>query len=249
MSSSRNDWSNRYGEEDREGRSRRGEYAEDRPGYSTANDFSEQQSPFGRSRRSGRDYRGYDQEDFPQYRERYKRSEYPETYRSAMSGYMSEHVGTDSGRRDYNRNTNEGNLYGTRYGLEQRDYQRGQEGDYDRGGPGFRERTGYRSTADRSLMEDGKHRGKGPRNYKRTDDRIQEDINDRLTDDPFVDASDVDVSVKSCEVILTGTVDSRGAKRRAEDIAESVSGVMHIENRIKVRSGENAEQPLPVTPY
>ena len=58
--------------------------------------------------------------------------------------------------------------------------------------------------------------------------------NDRLTDDPFVDASDVDVEVKECEVILTGTVDSRDAKRRSETIAESVSGVMHVETGSKL---------------
>jgi osmotically-inducible protein OsmY len=77
-------------------------------------------------------------------------------------------------------------------------------------------------------------RGKGPRNYTRSDDRIKEDINDRLSDDSWVDASDIDVQVNKCEVILTGNVNDRSAKRRAEDIAESVSGVKHVENRIRV---------------
>lgn len=39
------------------------------------------------------------------------------------------------------------------------------------------------------------------------------------------------------EVTLKGTVDSRTAKRRAEDIAESVSGVTNVENRLRVRQG------------
>jgi len=80
----------------------------------------------------------------------------------------------------------------------------------------------------------GNHRGKGPRNYVRSDERIKEDINDRLYDDAFVDATDIEVAVTSGDVVLTGSVDSRMAKRRAEDICDAVSGVKNIENRIKV---------------
>jgi osmotically-inducible protein OsmY len=69
------------------------------------------------------------------------------------------------------------------------------------------------------------HRGRGPKGYIRSDDRIREDVNDRLTDDPHVDASEIEVSALNCEVTLTGTVVSREPKRRAEDCAESVSGV------------------------
>ncbi len=60
-------------------------------------------------------------------------------------------------------------------------------------------------------------------------------MNDRLSDDPFVDASGIEVSVSSCEVTLSGTVDSREAKRRAEDIAEQVSGVRHVQNNLRVQ--------------
>lgn len=89
-----------------------------------------------------------------------------------------------------------------------------------------------RRERDRTLK--GMYRGKGPRNYSRSDERIKEDINDRLSDDPFVDASDIDVSVNNGEVTLTGTVDHRSTKRRAEDIAEMVSGVKNVENRLRV---------------
>jgi hypothetical protein len=86
---------------------------------------------------------------------------------------------------------------------------------------------------------DKMHRGKGPKNYQRSDDRIKDDINDRLSDDWFIDASDIDVTVQNGEVTLTGSVDERSAKRRAEDVAESVSGVKHVENRIRVSNKEN----------
>jgi hypothetical protein len=83
----------------------------------------------------------------------------------------------------------------------------------------------------------GQHRGRGPRNYTRSDDRIRDDINDRLTDHDYLDASDIEVEVNGGEVVLTGTVENRRAKRLAEDIAEDVSGVRNVENRIRVMQG------------
>jgi osmotically-inducible protein OsmY len=88
--------------------------------------------------------------------------------------------------------------------------------------------------AERRRERDRNMRGKGPKNYSRSDERIKEDINDRLSDDPFIDASDIDVTVTNAEVTLTGTVDHRSTKRRAEDLAESVSGVKNVENRLRV---------------
>lgn len=82
------------------------------------------------------------------------------------------------------------------------------------------------------------HRGRGPRNYQRSDERIREDVNDRLTDDPHVDASHIEVSVKDREVTLAGTVRNRFEKRHAEDIAEAVSGVTHVQNNLRVQVGE-----------
>jgi hypothetical protein len=82
------------------------------------------------------------------------------------------------------------------------------------------------------------HRGRGPRGYRRSDARILDDVNLRLTDDPLVDASDIDVSVKDVEVTLSGTVASRFEKRRAEDVAEAVSGVTHVQNNLRVRARE-----------
>lgn len=82
----------------------------------------------------------------------------------------------------------------------------------------------------------GPHRGKGPKGYQRSDNRIQEDVSDRFYEDDYLDASDVQIRVQNGEVILEGTVDSKQAKRRAEDIAESISGVRNVENHIKVNT-------------
>ncbi|HEX8118583.1 MAG TPA: BON domain-containing protein, partial [Pyrinomonadaceae bacterium] len=83
---------------------------------------------------------------------------------------------------------------------------------------------------------EGKFRGRGPKNYRRSDDRLREEVCDRLTDNEWLDASDVEVNVVAGEVILTGSVDSRYAKRLAENIAESVSGVANVQNNLRVQS-------------
>ncbi len=90
----------------------------------------------------------------------------------------------------------------------------------------------------------GEHRGRGPKGYARSDERIREDVNDRLTDDPYVDASDIEVSVSNREVTLSGTVDSREAKRRAEDIAESIPGVTHVQNNLRVGQSTGTAGPV-----
>jgi len=96
--------------------------------------------------------------------------------------------------------------------------------------------------AERRRLGDGRqrnvnHRGRGPRNYRRSDERISEDINDRLTEHPYLDASDIEVIVDGGEVTLNGSVESRQAKRLTEDIAESVAGVTNVENRLRVTQG------------
>lgn len=78
------------------------------------------------------------------------------------------------------------------------------------------------------------HSGKGPKGYKRSDDRIRDDVNDHLTHDYAVDATHIDVVVADCECTLNGTVPTRDEKRRAEDIAERVLGVKHVQNNLRV---------------
>ena len=85
--------------------------------------------------------------------------------------------------------------------------------------------------------------GRGPKDYRRSDDRIREDISDRLTDDDRIDASEISVQVQNCEVTLTGTVTDRDQKRCAEDLAEGVSGVKEVTNSIRVSRGQPGDRP------
>lgn len=83
------------------------------------------------------------------------------------------------------------------------------------------------------------HQGRGPKAYKRTDSRIQEDVNDRLTDDHWLDATHIEVKVQDTEVTLTGTVASRDDRRHAERLAEHVSGVTHVQNNLRVDASKS----------
>lgn len=79
-------------------------------------------------------------------------------------------------------------------------------------------------------------RGLGPKNYTRSDERIREDLNERLTDADDIDARGLTVEVSNGIATLAGTVEQRWMKHRAEDIAESCSGVRDVNNQIRVQS-------------
>lgn len=78
------------------------------------------------------------------------------------------------------------------------------------------------------------HRGRGPNGYTRTDELLKEIICEQLTDDPFIDASDVSIEVAQSEVTLRGTVPERRQKYAIEDLVADVAGVNEIHNYISV---------------
>jgi osmotically-inducible protein OsmY len=152
---------------------------------------------------------------------------------------------------------------GSAYGREQdrygygRDEDRHGSGFFGRGSRDYGEERGFFERAgdeirswfgddeaerrrDRDVRAGEHHRGRGPKGYQRSDQRILEDVNDRLTDDPHIDASEVDVTVTNREVTLSGTVNSRFEKRHAEDLAESVSGVNHVQNNLRIQQYADA---------
>jgi osmotically-inducible protein OsmY len=87
---------------------------------------------------------------------------------------------------------------------------------------------------------DGSYRGVGPRGYARAPERIYEDTCVRLTDNPFIDACDIDVSVTGTEVTLAGRVDSVVALRLTAAIAWEVPGVSRVLNGLIVGASGTA---------
>jgi osmotically-inducible protein OsmY len=123
-------------------------------------------------------------------------------------------------------------------GSRQTEYGGGDRGMLERAGDEVASWFGDEGAARRRQMD---HRGRGPKGYSRSDDRIREDVSDRLTDDWMIDASSIEVSVEGGEVTLTGEVDSRQAKRHAEDCVESVMGVTHVQNNLRVKSSRGTQ--------
>lgn len=122
-----------------------------------------------------------------------------------------------------------GNLDRDRYPSDQG------RGFFDRAGDEVRSWFGDDDAARRRDLD--QYRGHGPKGYSRSDERIREDVCDRLSDDARVDASEIEVSVTGGEVTLTGTVNDRYAKRRAEDVTDDISGVKNVQNNIRVQQG------------
>ncbi|MBX3500490.1 MAG: BON domain-containing protein [Alphaproteobacteria bacterium] len=93
---------------------------------------------------------------------------------------------------------------------------------------------GY-GAADPARGIEGNFRGVGPKGYRRSDERIRDEVCDRLTEEPSLDASGIEVSVRDGEVTLDGVAESRHDKRLAEDLTEGILGTMHVQNNLRIR--------------
>ena len=84
-------------------------------------------------------------------------------------------------------------------------------------------------------------RGKrSPKGYTRSDERIREDVCDRLTES-YLECEEVTVTVKNGEVVLTGRAPSGETRRQIERIAEAVTGVQEVTNQIRTRRDEDGQ--------
>jgi osmotically-inducible protein OsmY len=91
------------------------------------------------------------------------------------------------------------------------------------------------------------HRGRGPSNYKRSDERLMEDACERLTHEPRVDARQIKVTAKDNEITLDGHVTSRFQKREAEDCVHEISGVKHVQNNLRIADRDDSTSEDPAT--
>jgi hypothetical protein len=80
----------------------------------------------------------------------------------------------------------------------------------------------------------GPHSGRGPKGFKRSDERILENINERLSEDSWLDAYGIEVSINNGEVTLEGTVTDMESKQRAKAIVKTVVGVSKLHNQLRI---------------
>lgn len=89
----------------------------------------------------------------------------------------------------------------------------------------------------------GPHRGRGPAGWSRSDERVREDVCERLADDRFLDASDLEVEVTDGEVVLKGRARGRRDLQHAAAIAAQTPGVRQVRNEIAEPGQDQAESP------
>jgi len=93
-----------------------------------------------------------------------------------------------------------------------------------------------------SLTLHGPYTGRGPKGYKRSDEKIIEEASQRLERDGHIDASDIEVTAEDGVIRLRGTVDDRQTKRRAEECVESIYGVRDVMNELRVSQQGTQQQ-------
>jgi hypothetical protein len=179
---------------------------------------------------------GRDDRDFSAAGGGYGADLYQERYAGRGGAYRA-----DGGAPAYDRGQDDHWAFGFGHDLEGPAHAPGQQrrehGDaYSHRDGGLADRARHVFGRDRDPSRDEEtHRGRGPQGYRRSDERINDDVHDRLTEDPHIDASGITASVKDGEVTLTGTVTSRHAKHHAEHIVEDLSGVKHVQNNLRVQ--------------
>ena len=75
----------------------------------------------------------------------------------------------------------------------------------------------------------------------RLDDRLEEEVHDRLIEEAGIDPVDVAVSVTGGVVMLDGLVDDLDTRDVLEQVALDVPGVRAVDNRLRQRRGPDTE--------
>ena len=67
-----------------------------------------------------------------------------------------------------------------------------------------------------------------------SDDRIYDQVRQKLANDPDVKGGGFDVTVKDGVVTLKGTVNDKNAREKAERLTKKVKGVTKVDNQLKI---------------
>ncbi|MFW7340965.1 BON domain-containing protein [Pollutimonas sp. H1-120] len=109
----------------------------------------------------------------------------------------------------------------------------------------YPERGGYGGYGYGGFEREPQQRRILPKGYTRSDERLREDICERLSHSGL-DVSDVSVEVSQGQVTLEGTVDSRRLKHAIENLADDCLGVQDVDNRIRVQQAGSGKGDLSI---
>jgi hypothetical protein len=200
-------------------------------GYGLRREFGGYEDDFGRGRwgdeRDGRSDASRPRSGGESYRQgsyegEFGQGEFGRRFGGGGSGFGGQQ---GFGREDFGRGEYGRSEYGRSYGAEE------QEAAWGTGG-------GWR-------RYEGPHAGKGPKGYRRSDERVLEDACQTLERHPRIDASEISVTVDGGVIVLSGTVDSRETKRLAEQAVEDLPGVRDVRNELRaqpLRAGGPSER-------
>ena len=84
------------------------------------------------------------------------------------------------------------------------------------------------------MASEGQHKGAGPKSDKVSGDPVWEAVHDALTEEPWLDATDIVLSVSGGVVTLSGTVPSEHEVALAAKAAGEARGVSSVNNQLTV---------------
>lgn len=184
------------------------------------NQSYDQNRPYNQDQMQGSYYGGYSERQYPQSTAETPYGDYNQSQSYGGRPLHRERQGWNQDSRRYDSSDMPQPMY---YGSEQSD-------------------RGYDS---QSEEHENNFRGRGPKGYQRSDERLTEAVSEAFYENDNVDASEISVKVKDGEVTLDGSVESREMKRMAEDLAESITGVKEVINHLRVhkrQSGTDTER-------
>lgn len=76
------------------------------------------------------------------------------------------------------------------------------------------------------------------------DERLAEQVRDRLAQHEMIDPSRIEVHVIGGEVRLIGTAENRYIRHRAEELAREIEGVTEVLNKIAVQPTDDESSPV-----
>jgi osmotically-inducible protein OsmY len=88
------------------------------------------------------------------------------------------------------------------------------------------------------MASEGEHKGAAPKSERNTQDPVAERVHDLLTEEPWLDATDIDIAVSGGVVTLTGSAPTAEQVALAGKTAAEAEGVTEVKNELAVNINE-----------